>query len=529
MILLDTVVEVGTLPYPDRLQLASRLILEPVCGVTGQDGLAIGLTTIDYDPLGSAVSPESLSQKPFGGGQVTFFAEPELDRIAVAVNGAVQISPLTTYLDIRLIHMPFPPDGPFALIETLEKLGGVTDHPAADSGVVNGDAALCHHFLQIPQAQAISKIPPYAQQDHRSIKLPALEHLCHSLSPAQAIARDRKERVATDPIFLCASVAVWFCGVRLTVYADRISSLTGLGQVFAGMLLLGCITSLPEVANAVTASHIGNPALAVNNLLGSAAINVFFLAIGDAIVRRDALTSVVASPATLMMSVLCMLVLIAVAIAITTGDVLLIGVGAWGVILAGISVASFWLSAGYGERSPWRVAERSAPPYREAELDEGHKSLRKVLWKAALVGAVIFIAGYTLSQTGDALAQQTGLGTGMVGFVLIGIATSTPELSTIVQSIRLHRYEMAFGQVLGTNFVNLSLIVVADAVFAGGPVINELGRFEALSSLLGAALIGLFMVGLLERRNATVLRMGYDSFAVIIVFIGGLAALALTK
>jgi hypothetical protein len=199
MILLDTVVEVGTLPYPDRLQLASRLILEPVCGVTGQDGLAIGLTTIDYDPLGSAVSPESLSQKPFGGGQVTFFAEPELDRIAVAVNGAVQISPLTTYLDIRLIHMPFPPDGPFALIETLEKLGGVTDHPAADSGVVNGDAALCHHFLQIPQAQAISKIPPYAQQDHRSIKLPALEHLCHSLSPAQAIARDRKERVATDP------------------------------------------------------------------------------------------------------------------------------------------------------------------------------------------------------------------------------------------------------------------------------------------------------------------------------------------
>src|SRR5690606_24462597 len=195
---LDTVVEVGTLPYPDRLQLASRLILEPVCGVTGQDGLAIGLTTIDYDPLGSAVSPESLSQKPFGGGQVTFFAEPELDRIAVAVNGAVQISPLTTYLDIRLIHMPFPPDGPFALIETLEKLGGVTDHPAADSGVVNGDAALCHHFLQIPQAQAISKIPPYAQQDHRSIKLPALEHLCHSLSPAQAIARDRKERVATD-------------------------------------------------------------------------------------------------------------------------------------------------------------------------------------------------------------------------------------------------------------------------------------------------------------------------------------------
>lgn len=227
MILLDTVVEVGTLPYPDRLQLASRLILEPVCGVTGQDGLAIGLTTIDYDPLGSAVSPESLSQKPFGGGQVTFFAEPELDRIAVAVNGAVQISPLTTYLDIRLIHMPFPPDGPFALIETLEKLGGVTDHPAADGGVVNGDAALCHHFLQIPQAQAISKIPPYAQQDHRSIKLPALEHLCHSLSPAQAIARDRKERVATDP---AAALEIPPAPFTFRVKGNLVAAVTGAAE-----------------------------------------------------------------------------------------------------------------------------------------------------------------------------------------------------------------------------------------------------------------------------------------------------------
>jgi hypothetical protein len=66
----------------------------------------------------------------------------------------------------------------------------------------------------------------------------------------------------------------------------------------------------------------------------------------------------------------------------------------------------------------------------------------------------------------------------MVGFALIGLATSLPELSTIVTALRIRRYEMAFGQVFGTNFVNLSLILLADAVFAGGPVINELYRVQ---------------------------------------------------
>ena len=46
VVLFDAIVQICILPYPDRRQLATRLILEPVCGVTGQDGLAIGLAAI---------------------------------------------------------------------------------------------------------------------------------------------------------------------------------------------------------------------------------------------------------------------------------------------------------------------------------------------------------------------------------------------------------------------------------------------------------------------------------------------------
>jgi cation:H+ antiporter len=141
------------------------------------------------------------------------------------------------------------------------------------------------------------------------------------------------------------------------------------------------------------------------------------------------------------------------------------------------------------------------------------------------MGTVIFFAGYALSQSGDVLAKQTGIGTGMVGFALIGLSTSMPELSSITAALRLKRYEMAFGQVLGTNFINLSLVLLSDVVFTGGPVINELSRFEAVSALLGTILIGVFLVGLLERRNPTIMKMGWDSLAVMVLFAGGLVLL----
>src|SRR5690606_11870148 len=42
--------------------------------------------------------------------------------------------------------------------------------------VINGDAALIHHLLKIPQAEIVSQIPPDAQQDHRAIEMTAFEH-----------------------------------------------------------------------------------------------------------------------------------------------------------------------------------------------------------------------------------------------------------------------------------------------------------------------------------------------------------------
>ncbi len=322
-------------------------------------------------------------------------------------------------------------------------------------------------------------------------------------------------------IFLAAAVLVWIAGGRLAGYLDKIAVKTRMSHAFVGMLFLGGITSLPEMANVITASSMGNPPLAINNLLGSAAINIVLLAIADAFIGRDAVSSVVAKPSTMMMGTLCLIVLVTVAMAITVGDVAIGGFpGVGSLLICAMSIGFFAIAAGHDKRSPWKV-EGETDRDDDNVKDRSQTSLRALWMRSTIAGAVIFAAGYALSRTGDALAEQTGLGSGMVGFLLIGFSTSMPELSSIIAALRLRRYEMAFGQVLGTNFVNLSLFLLADMVFTGGPVINELGPFEVVTALLGAMLTGVFLVGLLEHRNRTIFRMGYDSAAVLLLFCGG--------
>jgi hypothetical protein len=178
MILFDPIVEVGALTDPDRLRAASRPILEPAFRVAAQNGLSVGLAAVDHDPLGPTMMLEGLAQKLFGGCQIAPLAEPELDRVAVAVNGAIEIPPLASDPDICFIDVPPGSDGSLAGIEAFQTFGRVSDNLPVNGRMVDRDAALSHHLLEIPQAQIVGEIPTNAEQDHGSIKMPALEHPC---------------------------------------------------------------------------------------------------------------------------------------------------------------------------------------------------------------------------------------------------------------------------------------------------------------------------------------------------------------
>lgn len=66
------------------------------------------------------------------------------------------------------------------------------------------------------------------------------------------------------------------------------------------------------------------------------------------------------------------------------------------------------------------------------------------------------------------------------------------------------------------------LLLGVDLVATGEPVLNQIGAFATVGALLGTLVTAIFLIGLSERRDRRIWRMGTDSFAVLLVYLGGL-------
>ncbi len=332
-------------------------------------------------------------------------------------------------------------------------------------------------------------------------------------------------------IFAAAAAVVWVAGVHITRYANVISVRTGIGQALVGMLLLGGVTSLPEVAVAVSAAAHGQATLAVNSVLGGVAMQVAILAIADVAIGKRALTAVVPNPVVFLQGALKVFLLSVVASAIVVGDVAFLGIGLWMWLLLALFLFAMWTLSSTSTRRPWRVVDdedlegqekRRAKQEAERQASRG---LGSTIVRAVIASAAIIVAGYVLSRTGDAIATQTGLGESFIGAVLVAIATSLPEVSTVLTAVRSGLYTMAVSDIFGTNLFDVALLFVIDAVAGGEPVLNSAGRFSTFAAVIGITTTMMFVAGVAERRDRAVLRMGIDSIGVLVTYLAGLVVL----
>lgn len=349
---------------------------------------------------------------------------------------------------------------------------------------------------------------------------------------------------ANSLAFVAVAAVVWIAGTKMSRYAYTISERTGIGKALLGLLLLGGITSLPEVAVSIAAGLNGDTVLAVNTLLGGVALQVAILALGDAVYGRDALSSIIVQPVILLQAALDVVLLVAVAAGITVGEVGVLGVGIWATAIFVLYLTSIWLVRAYQWEPGWKAyAQRADSLYPKSAIEEvdeqvpggaidesGEQAergrpLRRVILQTIGAGAAILVAGFGLARVADALAMQTGLGQSFVGAVFVATSTSLPELSIVISAVRIRQYEMAFANIFGTHMFNLALIFLVDVMNPKGFALNEVGRFSLFAALLGITVTIVYLIGLIERKNRAILRVGVDSIVVLIVYLGGLIIL----
>ena len=329
-------------------------------------------------------------------------------------------------------------------------------------------------------------------------------------------------------VILVAAVGVFWSGTRLTIAADRLAQRFDLSRVFVGALLLGVATSLPEVATTVTAASVGEASLAGSNLLGGVALQMCVLAVVDMMLMRGkALTFFIPRAVLLVQGVMLVLSLAAACAAIAVGPHLsFAGVEIASFLLVALYILSLRLVLGYDGAQPrWLPAGRVADEIQDILGEKGgvpEEPLHKLVVPLAANMIGVVLCGWAIASSADALAEQTGISTGFLGATLVAAATSLPEVSTSFAAVRRGAYGMAVGNILGTNSLEVALLGGADVVHTNGSFYGALDNSTLFLGTLGIALTCIYLWGMLERSNRTVMGMGVDSAIVLGAYLLGM-------
>lgn len=326
-------------------------------------------------------------------------------------------------------------------------------------------------------------------------------------------------------VFCVSAAAVWWSGGRLAHDANRVSAVTGIGRAAVGMVLLGGITSLPEIATSLTAAIGGSADLAVNNLVGGVAFQLVILAVADALMGKKALTSMLPRADLIVQAAIGTLMLAVIAAAVSLGELGVVGFGVGSALLVVAYAGAVAVTQSLERRVSWRPADYEAEEEEEGGGGKEKGDLSSLVWRIVGLGLVILVAGFLLTRSGEAIAERTGLGSSFFGAVFLAGSTSLPEFSSAITAAKIGRPQLAIGDVLGGNMFNMSLIFLVDLAYRGDPVLGTVGRFSVVAAMLGVVLNAVLIVGIVERRDRTIFRMGYDSAAILILYAAGLVLL----
>jgi cation:H+ antiporter len=137
-----------------------------------------------------------------------------------------------------------------------------------------------------------------------------------------------------------------------------------------------------------------------------------------------------------------------------------------------------------------------------------------------VAGLAALVAGGELLVRGAArLALAAGVGPLVVGLTVVAFGTSAPEFAVSVQSAFEGKVDIAVGNVVGSNILNVLLILGASALVAPLLVSGQIVRQE-VPVMIGASLLLLLLaqdgaLGRIECALMFVLLLAYTAFLVL--------------
>ena len=107
-------------------------------------------------------------------------------------------------------------------------------------------------------------------------------------------------------------------------------------------------------------------------------------------------------------------------------------------------------------------------------------SLKQIIIRFILVSIGLVISSILITYVTDIIAARLNLGASLAGALLLGIATSLPELTSCVSLVKIGNFNVSVGNIVGSNLFNFLIIFISDVLFIGGTVYD----FGIISTIL---------------------------------------------
>jgi cation:H+ antiporter len=162
-----------------------------------------------------------------------------------------------------------------------------------------------------------------------------------------------------------------------------------------------------------------------------------------------------------------------------------------------------------------------------AEATGNVPSLRKAIIGFGIAISVLVIAVPWVVRSGSGIAQVTGLGDGFVGIVLIAGVTSLPELVAMIAATRFGAYDIAVGNLFGSNVFNMFTLALADLFYVRGSFLGAIDPIFALAGLVAMLLTTLGLIGNLAQVERRIWIVELDALLLIVSYLAGMYLLYL--
>ena len=256
-------------------------------------------------------------------------------------------------------------------------------------------------------------------------------------------------------------VLLFFGGELLLRGAVAVALRFGLSPMLIGLTIVAFATSMPELLVTITAGLEGFTDVGIGNVVGSNVANILLI-LGVAAILKP----IKSKPRLILRDTIAMVLASAVFIVYALlGEVgLLQGV-------AMLAILTIYLVLSY------RLERQRGASSDEGDLleDVGKRPyslpMAGVLMAIGLAG--LCLGSQFLIEGAVDLAKAAGVSDTVIGLTLVAVGTSLPELATaIVAGMRGHS-DVALGNVLGSNIMNILLIVGILAIITPFHVATE--------------------------------------------------------